>query len=240
LPAVLHGIDQTLQDRNRYRVLVIDDGSSDQTAAVAKRDGARMPVRVVSHVRNQGLAQAIRTGLGEIVRTADDRDILVIMDADNTHPADLIPRLVEALDQGAEVAIASRFRPGSRLFGVPVLRRVLSRGASLVFRLLFPIAGARDYTGGYRAYRLGLLRRAMDVYGDEFLMSTGFSVMTELLLKLRTLAPRVREVPFVLRYDLKRGQSKLVPGRTIVQYLGLITRELRRTGTARQSSRLTP
>ncbi len=241
MSAVLNGIHQALQARDRYRVLVIDDGSADRTAAVAEGEGARMPVRVVRHKRNQGLAQAIRTGLAEVVPSAEDTDVLVIMDADNTHPPDLIPRLVEELDHGADVAIASRFRPGSRVFGVPLMRRVLSGGASLVFRLLFPITGARDYTGGYRAYRIGMVKRAMDVHGNEFLRSTGFSVMTELLLRLRALTPRVREVPLVLRYDLKRGESKLVPGRTIIQYLALIARELsRNTGKRHPSRRRNP
>ncbi len=237
MSAVLDGIHQTLPDPDRYRVLVIDDGSADETAAVAERERTRIPVRVVRHTRNQGLAQAIRTGLAEVVPSAEDTDVLVIMDADNTHPPDLIPRLVEELDHGADVAIASRFRPGSRVFGVPLMRRVLSGGASLVFRLLFPIAGARDYTGGYRAYRIGIVKRAMNVHGDPFLRSTGFSVMTELLLRLRALTPRVREVPLMLRYDLKRGESKLVPGRTIIQYLALIARELSWNTGKRHSSR---
>lgn len=237
ISAVLHGIHKSLRDRDRYRVLVINDGSTDKTVEVAEQERTRMPVRVVSHAANQGLAQAVRTGLTAVVPTAANDDALVIMDADNSHPADLIPRLVEELHQGADVVIASRFRRGSRVLGVPVMRRVLSHGASLVFRLLFPLKGTRDYTGGFRAYRVGIIRRRMDELGDEFLRSTGFSVMTELLLKLRSPTLRVREVPLVLRYDLKRGKSKLVPGRTIVQYLGLIQRELGRTGGKKLPSR---
>jgi dolichol-phosphate mannosyltransferase len=225
IDAVLRGLREVFPHQERYRVLVIDDGSTDDTARIVERNRQNMPVRVVSHVRNQGLAQAIRTGLSEVDRNAENNDVLVIMDADNSHPSSLIPRLVEELDAGADVVIASRFQRGGQVFGVPLMRRVLSRGASLVFRVLFPIPGVRDYTGGYRAYRVGIVRRAMVLYGTDFLRSTGFSIMTELLLKLRALQPRVREVPLVLRYDLKKGKSKLVPSATIAQYLALIGRE---------------
>lgn len=229
IEAVLRGIHEALPKHETYRVLVIDDGSTDDTARLTEQHRSQIPVRVVSHVRNQGLAQAVRTGLGEVARNADDDDVLVIMDADNSHPSPLIPRMVHELDAGADVVIASRFQHGAQVFGVPPMRRFLSRGASVVFRVLFPIPGVRDYTCGYRAYRVGLVRRAMEFHGEDFLRSTGFSIMTELLLRFRPLRPRVREVPFVLRYDLKKGKSKLVPGATIAQYLALIRQELLRS-----------
>ncbi len=229
LGEVLRRVRETLDGRLPYRALVINDGSTDQTAAVVEGAAKQMPVRTVSHDRNRGLAQAIRTGLGEVFREAADPDVIVIMDADNSHPPELIPQLTAELDHGADIVIASRFRPGSRVVGVPVMRRGLSRAASLLFRMLFPIPGVRDYTGGYRAYRMALLRQGMREHGEDFVRATGFSVMTEILVKCRVLHPHVREVPLILRYDLKRGKSKLIPGNTIPEYFALIKRELRRS-----------
>ncbi len=228
LGEVLRRIRGTLQARKPYQVLVINDGSADRTAMVAEKAASEVPVRVLTHDHNRGLAHAISTGLAEVLRCAEDADIVVIMDADNSHPPELIPKLTAALDQGADIAIASRFQPGSRVVGVPPVRRVLSSGASLLFQLLFPIEGVRDYTGGYRAYRMALLRQGMLEYGEEFIRASGFSVMTEILVKLRSLRPRVHETPLILRYDLKRGKSKLIPGRTIAEYLTLIEREFGR------------
>ncbi len=237
LGELLRSIRHALDVSTRYRVLVIDDGSTDRTAAVAAREHPRMPVHTISHGHNRGLAQAIRTGLAAVTKDAAEEDVLVIMDADNTHPPELIPRLIDALDGGADVAIASRFRRGSQVFGVPLMRRILSRGAALVFRGLFPIRGVRDYTCGYRAYRVGILQRAMQEYGDDLIQSSGFSVMTELLLRLRPLGPAVSEVPLILRYDRKRGKSKLVPGSTILQYLTLIQGEFSRLAAKKRLTR---
>ncbi len=234
LGELLHRIRETFHSGSKYQVLVINDGSTDGTVAVAEQERSRMPVRVINHDRNRGLAQAIRTGLDEVSSCATDEDTVVVMDADNSHPPEIIPRLTRELEEGADIAIASRFRPGSRVIGVPFERRALSRTASLLFRILFPIDGVRDYTGGYRVYRMGVLREGIVQHGEDFVRAVGFSVMTEILLNLRSLNPRVREVPFTLRYDLKRGKSKLIPGRVIGEYLGLMKRELTKVGAKKR------
>ena len=74
-------------------------------------------------------------------------------------------------------------------------------------RVLFPCA--RDYTCGYRCYRVGLLAWGKQRYGAQFLNQSGFSVMVDLLLKLRRRARRIEEVPLILRYDRKQGASKM-------------------------------
>ncbi len=72
----------------------------------------------------------------------------------------------------------------------------------------------RDYTCGFRAYRVSLLRRAFDDYGESFVDQQGFQCMADILLKLRRYRPRIGELPFVLRYDRKAGSSKMKLGRT--------------------------
>lgn len=88
---------------------------------------------------------------------------------------------------------------------------------------------ARDYTCGYRAYRAGVLRRAMSAFGDGLIEERGFVCMAELLIKLARLGARVAEVPLVLRYDLKRsrGKARIIP--TIARYLLLVARSRRLT-----------
>ena len=88
-------------------------------------------------------------------------------------------------------------------------RRILSRLAGLLLKLVFPINGVRDYTSGYRAYRAEVL---MDVTRDSpmFFDQDGFQVMVDVLLKLRRNPSLIfGEVPMVLRYDLKEGSSKM-------------------------------
>lgn len=214
-----------------HEIVVVDDGSSDDTAEIASRASFSMPVRLVQHRQNQGLAAALRTGLVDAVDHAAPGDIVVTMDSDNTHPAGLIPRMLALVAEGHDVVIASRFQPGSRVIGVPFDRVLLSVAARWVFKLLQPIPGVRDYTCGFRAYRVEPLAAAIDHYGDRFVSEQGFSCMVDVLLKMRRLrvngAPVVMgEAPMVLRYDLKGGVSKMRVLRTVRQTLSLVARRL--------------
>lgn len=209
----------------RWDVVVVDDGSSDGTArAAASVPGAR--VTLLPHGVNRGLGAAMRTGIEHALATMDDDDLLVTMDADHTHPPELIPSMVALADAGSDLVIASRYRPGAEIHGLVWWRKAISDVASLVFRAVFP-CGARDYTCGYRCYRVGLLRWGARRYGPHFLNQRGFSVMVDLLLKLRRRARRIAEVPLVLRYDRKRGASKMKVVRTIVTTLRLLGRRFR-------------
>ncbi|MDR7415139.1 MAG: glycosyltransferase [Armatimonadota bacterium] len=218
LPGLLADLEAVAR-RLPLRVLVVDDGSEDGTGEVARGRPGLYPLEVVSHGHNRGLGAALRTGLTAILDRCRDGDVVVTMDADGSHRPAQIPQLVEALRQGADVVIASRYRQGSRVLGVPFLRRLLSLGARAVLSLRFPFPGVRDYTSGYRAYRAGLLRRAWERYREGWIRSSGFAAAAEILLTLRPFRPVVREVPLDLRYDLKRGVSKLPPLRTIRHYL---------------------
>ena len=234
LPPLLDRVGAAWTGAFPFRILVIDDGSSDGTAAAAA--AGRVPVEIVRHARNQGLASAVRTGIREVCRQAGDADTVVLMDADNTHPPELVPLMLTGIDAGSDIVIASRFVRGGREEGVPWRRRALSRAAGVLFRCLCPIGGVRDYTTGFRAYRAGLLKALWARHGDALVEAAAFSVMTELLLKARALRPRIAEVPLILRYDLKGGASKMRLGRTLWDYARLLGRELRPRRPSRRAA----
>jgi dolichol-phosphate mannosyltransferase len=205
-------------------VIVVDDGSSDGTAAAALGAAGGLDVRVVTHPVNRGLNEAMRTGLLAALDQVGEEDIVVTMDADDTHAPGLISRMTMLVEEGNDVVVASRYAPGGRVLGVPLARRVLSRGASLLFRVVYPVAGVRDYTCGYRAYRAGLLKAAFARWGDEFISEPGFSCMVDILLKLSRMDAVVTEAPLVLRYGRKPGKSKMNVRRTMAQTLSLLAR----------------
>lgn len=212
-----------------HEIVVVDDGSTDETAEIASRASFSMAVRLVRHEKNQGLAGALRTGLLDAVNNADPGDIVLTMDSDNTHPAGLIPRMLQLINEGHDVVIASRFQPGARVIGVPFDRVLLSIAARWIFKLLLPIPGVRDYTCGFRAYRVEPLAAAVEHFGDRFVSEQGFSCMVDVLLKLRRLrvngGPIVMgEAPMLLRYDQKGGVSKMRVLRTVRQTLSLVAR----------------
>jgi dolichol-phosphate mannosyltransferase len=212
-----------------YRVVVVDDGSTDGTARAAREGAGPVPLLLVAHPVNKGLSEAMKTGLLEALKGASPRDIIVTMDSDNTHIPGLIVRMVRMIREGHDVVIASRYRRGARVVGVPLLRRALSYGARCLFTAFFPIPGVRDYTSGYRAYRASVIGEMFRIYGDEFVDRPGFSCMVDILLKIRRHPVIMGEVPLVLRYDRKSGDSKMKVGQTILETLGLIrTRLLQR------------
>lgn len=207
-----------------YLVIVVDDGSRDATAAIVEERSTGSPILLLRHERNQGLGAAIRDGLAAAAEQSGERDVVVTMDADDTHMPALAVRMARMLAEGYDVVIASRYRPGSRTLGVPWSRRLLSRAGSLVFRLLLPIPGVRDFTCGYRAYRAPVLKAAFDRFGAGFLDQDGFQCMVDILLKLRELDLVFGEVPFVLRYDQKEGGTKMRIGATVLDTLALALR----------------
>ncbi|MDX2176451.1 MAG: glycosyltransferase family 2 protein [Candidatus Sumerlaeia bacterium] len=205
-------------------VIVVDDGSADRTAAVAEKWAKRLPVHVVRHERNKGLGEAIKTGLRTAVELSkSDRDVIVCMDADDTHPPRFIPSMLRKIESGADIVIASRYQRGSTQRGVPLRRQVLSWGAFLVFSTFLRLPGVRDYTCGYRAYRVSLVKKGFERYGDSIIERSGFACTDELLVNLAALGARIREVPFSLRYDRKVGESKIKLGLTVRETFKLIS-----------------
>jgi dolichol-phosphate mannosyltransferase len=206
-------------------VWVVDDGSTDATADVARTGAPGLDVRLVRHPVNLGLGRAVQTGLRAALAAADGDDVVVVMDADDTHDPALIPRLRAEIAAGADVAICSRFVAGGDDVTAPFGRRLLSRGAAVLLRRTLRLTGVRDFTSGFRAYRVSLLDRAACHWGERLIEEQGFACMVELLLKLRHCGPVISEVPLHLRYDRKPGASKLKLGRTVLQYLRLLLRD---------------
>lgn len=209
-----------------YHAVLVDDGSTDATVAEAERaireSGGALRLTVLQHEVNRGLGAGLRTGIYWCLDHAGDDDVIVTLDADNTHPPAMIPTLVAAVRAGADLSIASRYRSGAEVHGVPGYRRALSDVGRLVFQGLYPIPGVRDYTCCFRAYRAPLLRRARLVYGESLCTARGFEAVMDLLLRLGPLGMRVTEIGFVLDYGERVGQSKMKVLRTIRSTVALL------------------
>lgn len=223
LPQLLDHIAESMVEVNaRYRVLVVDDGSSDSTAAISAKYAQTMPLVLEQHPVNLGLGSTIRDGLLKAIELSSPQDIIVTMDADNSHNPELIPRMGRGIREGNDVVIASRYQRGSCTRGVPRHRQILSHAAGILFRCVFPIAEVRDYTCGFRAYRAAALKQAVQVYGENMFDQLGFQCMVDILLKLKKLNLIFTELPMILRYDMKESVSKMRVSQTIKDTLFLM------------------
>jgi dolichol-phosphate mannosyltransferase len=201
LPELLERLDRALAGRS-YEVVVVDDGSPDGTAEVAKRLSGRYPVRVLVREGRRGLSSAVVEG----ARLAAG-EVIVVMDADLQHPPELVPKLAEAAERGC-LAVASRYVKGGAVKGWPWHRRLVSRGAVLLARILLPEArGVKDAVSGFFAYRRDCIAN---------IKPTGlYKILLDVLVQCRPKC--VVEVPYV--FGLRtRGRSKL-GARHILDYI---------------------
>jgi dolichol-phosphate mannosyltransferase len=203
---------ETFPDKGlAYRIVLYNDGCTDGTVAAAQAWEDRLNVEIIGRAENMGLGQGLRSLVTHVARHGRPQDAFFVMDCDDTHHPRQIPAMA-ALLEDCDVVIASRYRRGARIAGVAAHRRVLSLGAAILFKAIHPVRGVLDYTCGYRGYRVALLQRALERYGDGLVRERGFACMVELLLKLNAIGARMREVPLDLRYDLKQGASKMDVG----------------------------
>lgn len=226
LPPLLSAVAETRRTSlPDLSVVVIDDGSQDNTAQVVRNFNTDW-VRLVQHGRNMGLAQGMRTGIAAALDAAPADGFIASMDADNSHqPHELAMMLAKLETEQLDVVIASRFQPGAKMAGIPPHRQVFSWGVSVLFQFFTPIRNVRDFSCGFRLYRASALRQASDLWRDQFITEQGFACMTEILLKL-SLLPHLKfgETPMDLRYDRKPGATKMKVWQNIKDMFALMWR----------------
>jgi dolichol-phosphate mannosyltransferase len=195
---------------HNWELIIVDDGSPDGTADLAESYSTTVPVRVVRRPGKAGLASAVLAGFAQA-----RGDVLVVMDADLSHPPEAVPRLSAAIAEGeADLAVGSRYVRGGGMQDWPLRRRVVSRVACLLGNALVPV---RDCTSGFFAVR----RSSLD---GVRLNAIGFKIGFEVIARGRY--KRSAEVPYVFR-DRELGKSKF-GRREIFQYvvqLGQVARD---------------
>nr|WP_287070042.1 glycosyltransferase [Pyrobaculum sp.] len=179
--------------REGYEIIIVDDNSPDGTAEVARGLASRYPVKVIVRERRGGLSSAVVEG----ARAASGR-IVVVMDADLQHPPEIVPALVREAERGC-LAIASRYIKGGMVVGWPLVRKIVSRGAVMLARLLLPEArGVKDPVSGFFAYSRDCIAGVKP---------TGlYKILLDVLAQCKPAC--IVEVPFVFGRRT-RGRSKL-------------------------------
>lgn len=196
-------------------LVVVDDSSPDGTGAIAEELALSYPVQVLHRPPRSGLASAVIDGMARA-----RGEILAVMDADLSHPPEVIPQLVAAIVGGADLAVASRYVVGGGVANWPWLRRFASWTANLLARPFVPV---RDATSGC----FGLRREVVE---GVALDPIGFKIGLEVMARGRY--RRFVELPYTFQ-ERRYGQSKFGPRqvRDYLRQLGRLWRARhRRTG----------
>ena len=208
------------------RVLVIDDNSPDGTGRLADRLAQELDyVDVLHRERKEGLGPAYLAGFRRAL--SDGAELVLEMDCDFSHDPNDVPRLLAAVEQGADLALGSRYVPGGGVRNWGLIRRVISAGGSLYARVLLGVK-VRDLTGGFKCYRRAALE-AIDLDGVE---SKGYAFQIETTYRVLRAGFKVVEVPITFA-DREVGGSKMsraivaeaiwkVPGLRLAALLGRI------------------
>ena len=182
-------------------VLVIDDNSPDGTGAIADDLAAtRDWVSVLHRAAKEGLGRAYVAGFREVLAT--NAQYILQMDCDFSHDPGDVPRLIAAVEDGADLAIGSRYVEGGGTSNWGPIRLLMSRSASVFTRLiLMPV---RDATGGFKCFR----REVLEAIDLDSIDAAGYVFQVETTFRARRKGFRVVEIPIHFA-DRTEGESKM-------------------------------
>ncbi|AUH69000.1 MULTISPECIES: polyprenol monophosphomannose synthase [Gordonia] len=202
-----HIVGRLLTAQQGIHVLVVDDSSPDGTGEVADRlaaDDAAARIHVMHRTVKDGLGKAYLAGFAWGLER--DYAVIVEMDADGSHAPEQLFRLLEGINEGADLVIGSRYVPGGELVNWPKRRELLSKGANTYARLALG-AKVKDITAGYRAFR----REVLEKIGLDQVESAGYCFQIDLAWRSLQNGFTIREVPITFT-EREIGESKMDGG----------------------------
>ncbi|MFH1850446.1 MAG: glycosyltransferase family 2 protein [archaeon] len=187
---VLDGVNSALRGQ-KYQVLVVDDGSSDNTAKAAREKGAL----VVRHSRNYGLAETFRTEMQKCLELKPD--VIVHIDADNQYSCSDIPRLIQQIGKGYDLVLGSRFK--GRIEGMPLIKRLGNRAFSKVISNITQMKISDGQTG-FRAFTREV--------AEKISIVSKYTYTQEQIIRAANLKFRIKEIP--VTFSRRNGKSRLM------------------------------
>lgn len=205
-PMLLQNIKKKLT--KRYRVIIIDDGSTDQTKKIIAKLTQKYPLKYMGYEKNHGPGFAFRFGFNYLIPKLKNNDIVVTMEADNSSDYSILNKMIDKT-KTHDVVLASPYAKGGKLKKVPFLRAVLSRLANLLDSLIFKVPGVKTYSSFYRVHRGLVLKNVFTVYGTRLITEEGFAVFVELLVKFNKTHAAICEIPAVVTWEYRKSKSKM-------------------------------
>jgi dolichol-phosphate mannosyltransferase len=214
-------LEGELASRLEVDYILVDDGSGDDTVAVARREANGLDLTVLEHGHNRGPGAAFATAFAHLAPLLHEADWVITMEGDNTSRHSLIRQMFTRSGEGFDVVLASPYMYGGGFTQTSFLRKLLSSGANLVVKDLLDIQGILTVSSFFRLYRGSALLRMQRIFGPGIVERVGFESMVEMVMKMVMLRLAISEVAMQLDSSLRKGKSKMKIVRTIFGYLAL-------------------
>jgi len=202
-------IDNVLKKLAKYRVIVVNDGSTDNTLSKVKK---YKNVELISYKQNRGKGYALQRGFARARKLKFDT--LILMDGDGQHNPNDIPKFVKKIENGFDVILGSRFIKHTE---IPLFRRIMLRGGCLIEKLVIGI-DLTDAHNGYRAMNKNALEKIK-------LTENRMSYASELMMEIIKHNLSYSEIPIKVKYTreiMDRGTSSLFTGFKILFRIAIL------------------
>lgn len=223
LSSSLSALNQEFSERFDLRVILVDDGSVDNTSELVKLSAAEsgFALEVLRHETNQGPGKAFNTGFTHLSSRLKETDLVMTIEGDNTSRLELVRQMFHRLDEGFDTIFASPYMYGGQIVNTSTFRVFLSAVANLFVKESLGLHGLLTVSSFFRLYRAATLQRLQQQYGPGIVERAGFECMVEMAMKIVFCGISISEVPMVLDTKARVGKSRMKIMRTIRGYLTL-------------------
>lgn len=207
-------------------VVIVDDGSTDDTVDMVGKHFAGVPHTLLKNPVNSGPGYSFNSGFSFVLDRADTNlDLVVSMEGDNTSDLSILPLMKELASKwNYDLVLASVYAQGGGFSKTSFFRKLISVSANQIMRIVFGI-NVLTLSSFYRVYRPGLLQKMRQQH-TPLVAEKGFLCALELLLKSIQANARIIEVPMVLKMEERKGKSKMKVIRTASRYSVFLLKHL--------------
>lgn len=233
LTAAFRDMAERFGDDYTVKFLLIDDGSTDDTAEIARQLTQGLELTVLRHERNLGPGKAFATAYTYLASTLIEGDWVATMEGDNTSRHELLGQMMTRTREGYEVVLASPYAYGGGIENTQAIRVFLSHGANAFLKGGVGIHGLHTMSSFFRLHSATTILRLQRLYGPGIIEHSGFEGVVEMLMKMVMLRITISEVPMVLDTSQRIGKSKMKVMKTMMHYLTLFIDRSKWTRLAR-------
>lgn len=220
----LKSLQQNLPPSYNLEIIIVDDGSHDNTVKQIHEEIKYLKVVLLRHEKNKGPGTAFGTAFEYLFFRLSSHDWIFTMEGDNTSDMDVLMHMLQRKDEGYDAVFASPYVYGGLIENVPLFRIFITYILVVLIKIIMGLRGLSIFSSFLRLYSGDIILRLQKKYGKRIVESNGFENVLEILAKLVILCARISEVEMNFSWSRRKGKSKMRILRTIKGYLKVMLR----------------